>query len=222
VPEEDRAPLREILAELLGRGVLVGDEGSGRDLYLLARDHYRSHLEDYLAPLALELIVHEDSFLLQARPRPEACLLLGTFTKDETLLLLALWRLYDDERSSSLQQTAVVTVDRLWAALRVYFDKLDPPQPSQLESMLARMRRHRLIRTTKPEGMSQLGEMEIEILPSLAHAIPFEDLADWQARAELYKPRAGGDEPDSPGDVLAPSTASRGEAHSEPEEANLA
>ena len=33
VPESDRAPLREVLAELLGRGVLLGDEGSGRDLF---------------------------------------------------------------------------------------------------------------------------------------------------------------------------------------------
>ena len=54
VPDSDRAALREVLAELLGRGVLLGDEGSGRELYLLARDHYRSHVEDYLAPLALE------------------------------------------------------------------------------------------------------------------------------------------------------------------------
>jgi hypothetical protein len=52
------------------------------------------------------------------------------------------------------------------------------------------MRRHRLIRTTRPEGISQLGEMEIEILPSLVQVIPFDDLADWQARAELYRPRA--------------------------------
>ena len=49
VPESDRAPMREVLAELLGRGVLLGDEGGGRDLFLLARDHYRTHLEDYLA-----------------------------------------------------------------------------------------------------------------------------------------------------------------------------
>ena len=42
VPDADRAALREVLAELLGRGVLLGDEGSGRELYMLARDHYRT------------------------------------------------------------------------------------------------------------------------------------------------------------------------------------
>lgn len=208
VPTEDRPALREIIAELLGRGTLIGDEGSGRDLFLLARDHYRSHLEDYFAPLAIELLVHEDLFMLQARPRPEACLLLGTFSKDETLLLLALWRLYDDARSSGLQATTVVTVDQLWSALRVYFDKLDPPQPSQLESMLARLRRHRLIRTTRPEGMSQLGEMEIEILPSLVHVIPFDDLADWQARAEWYRQRPDDAEPAVESQALLNSTES--------------
>ena len=82
VPDSDRAALREVLAELLGRGVLLGDEGSGRELYLLARDHYRLHVEDYLAPLALELIVDEDHSLLQARQRTESCLLLGRFDKD--------------------------------------------------------------------------------------------------------------------------------------------
>jgi hypothetical protein len=90
VPAEDRAPLREVLAELIGRGVLLGDEGSGRELFLLARDHYRSHLEDYLAPLALELVVDEDKSLIQARPRTESCLLLAKFDKTETLVLLAL------------------------------------------------------------------------------------------------------------------------------------
>ena len=114
VPDADRAGLREVLAELLGRGVLLGDEGGGRDLYLLARDHYRAHVEDYLAPLALELIVDEERSLLQARPRTESCLLLGRFDKDETLVLLTLWRLYDDEISTGSQEAVIVTVDQLW------------------------------------------------------------------------------------------------------------
>lgn len=188
VPDADRAPLREVLAELLGRGVLLGDEGSGRDLFLLARDHYRRHLEDYLAPLALELIVDDDHSFLQARPRPESCLLLGKFDKDETLVLLALWRLYDDERSNGVQEAVVITVDQLWAGMKVYFDRIEPPVSSQIESLLSRMRRHRLIRTMKPEGGTQIGEMQIEILPSLARAIPFDDIAAWQARVDQYQP----------------------------------
>lgn len=192
VPDADRAALREVLAELLGRGVLLGDEGSGRELYLLARDHYRSHIEDYLAPLALELIVDEDHSLLQARPRTESCLLLGRFDKDETLVLLALWRLYDDEISAGSQEAVIVTVDQLWAALKVYFDKVATPEKSQIESCLVRLRRHRLVRTLKPEGMTQAGEMQIEILPSLARVIPFDDIAAWQARAETFQPPKDG------------------------------
>lgn len=192
VPDADRAALREVLAELLGRGVLLGDEGSGRELYLLARDHYRTHIEDYLAPLALELIVDEDHSLLQARPRTESCLLLGRFDKDETLVLLALWRLYDDEISTGSQEAVIVTVDQLWAALKVYFDKVATPEKSQIESCLVRLRRHRLVRTLKPEGMTQAGEMQIEILPSLSRVIPFDDIAAWQSRVETFQPPKDG------------------------------
>ncbi|MBX7208907.1 MAG: DUF4194 domain-containing protein [Verrucomicrobiaceae bacterium] len=200
VPDGDRAALREVLAELLGRGVLLGDEGSGRELYLLARDHYRTHVEDYLAPLALELIIDEEHSLLQARPRTESCLLLGRFDKDETLALLALWRLYDDEISTGSQEAVIVTVDQLWAALKVYFDKVATPEKSQIEACLARLRRHRLIRTLKPEGMTQAGEMQIEILPSLARVIPFDDIAAWQARVEQFQPPKDGADA---GEVLA-------------------
>ena len=188
VPDADRAALREVLAELLGRGVLLGDEGSGRELYLLARDHYRTHVEDYLAPLALELIVDDENSLLQARPRTESCLLLARFDKDETLVLLALWRLYDDEISTGSQEAVIVTVDQLWAALKVYFDKVATPEKSQIESCLVRLRRHRLVRTLKPEGMTQAGEMQIEILPSLSRVIPFDDVATWQSRVETFQP----------------------------------
>jgi len=135
VPDADRAGLREVLAELLGRGVL-----------------------------------------------------LGRFDKDETLVLLTLWRLYDDEISTGSQEAVIVTVDQLWAALKVYFDKISTPEKSQIEACLARIRRHRLIRTLKPEGMTQAGEMQIEILPSLARVIPFDDIAAWQQRVELHQP----------------------------------
>ncbi len=194
VPDADRAALREVLAELLGRGVLLGDEGSGRELYLLARDHYRTHVEDYLAPLALELIVDEEHSLLQARPRTESCLLLARFDKDETLVLLALWRLFDDEISTGSQEAVIVTVDQLWAALKVFFDKVATPEKSQIESCLVRLRRHRLVRTLKPEGMTQAGEMQIEILPSLVRVIPFDDIAAWQARVDLHQPPKDGTE----------------------------
>ena len=36
--------------------------------------------------------------------------------------------------------------------------------------------------------MTQLGEMQIEILPSLARVIPFDDIAAWQMKADSFVP----------------------------------
>jgi hypothetical protein len=190
VPDTDRAPLREILAELLGRGTLLGNEGSGRDLFLLARDHYQEHLKDYLAPLGLELIVDDDFYLLQARPRPEACLLLAQFTKDETLLLLVLWRAWDDHRTSRAEQSVIITVDDLWQRFKSTFENIEPPEKTHVEQMLARMKRHRLVRTQRPDPNAPIGETLIEILPSLARTIPFDSIESWNARAALYQPQS--------------------------------
>lgn len=197
VPEDDRPALREILAELLGRGTLLGSGGSGRDHFLLARDHYRGHLADYLAPLGLELIIDDDFSLIQARPRPEACHLLSQFTKDETLILLVLWRVWDDHRTHEAASAVILTVDELWTRFRNTFDKIDPPEKTHLDSLLARMKRHRLIRTHKPDGASQLGETLIEVLPSLPRVIPFDSLEALLVRAALYQP-AGGDATPNP------------------------
>jgi hypothetical protein len=188
VPVSDRVQLREILAELLGRGTLLGTEGSGRDLFHLARDHYQSHLSDYLSPLGLELIVDDDFSLLQARPRPEACLLLAQFTKDETLVLLVLWRAWDDHRNTQASQAVVITVEDLWQRFKATFENIDPPGESHLDTVLARLKRHRLIRTHRPDAKTPLAEMQIEILPSLARTIPFDSLEDWTARTALYQP----------------------------------
>ncbi len=200
VPDSDRAPLREVLAELLGRGVLLGSKGGGRELFLLVQDHYQAHVEDYLAPLALELIVDSEQLILQARPRTESCLLLGKFNKDETLVLLALWRLYDDEVSSGNHEAVVVSLDTLWSALKVYFDKISTPEKTQLEACLRRLHRHRLVELDRPEGMTQAGELQIEILPSLARVIPFEDIQAWQSRVDLHQPVKAGEEMEEAGE----------------------
>ena len=195
VPEDDRPALREILAELLGRGTLLGNTGAARDLFLLARDHYREHLADYLAPLGLELMVDDDFSLLQARPRPEACHLLAQFTKDETLLLLVLWRVWDEHRSQVAASAVILTVDELWTRFRNTFDKIEPPEKTHLDSMLGRLKRLRLIRTHKPEGALQLGETLIEVLPSLPRVIPFDNLESCLARAALYQAGGAGPNP---------------------------
>ena len=195
VPEDDRPAIREILAELLGRGTLLGATGAGRDHFMLARDHYREHLSDYLAPLGLELIVDDDFSLLQARPRPEACHLLSQFTKDETLLLLVLWRVWDDHRSNEATSSVILTVDDLWTRFRNTFDKIDPPEKTHLNSLLARLKRHRLIRTHKPDAAVQLGDVLIEVLPSLPRVIPFDSLESCLDRAALYQPADPGEAP---------------------------
>lgn len=190
VPEEDRAPIRDVLAELLGRGVLLGSEGSGRELFLLIRDHYQRHISDYLAPLGLELIVDDEAPLLQARPRTEACQLLASFNRDETLVILGLWRLWDDARSNGTAAAVILTVDDLWQQLRVFFDRIEPPEKTQIEAILTKLRRHRLVRTARPDGMTQPGELQIEILPSLPRAIPFDDLEAWLQRVDICQPEA--------------------------------
>jgi hypothetical protein len=50
------------------------------------------------------------------------------------------------------------------------------------------MKRHRLIRTHKPEGALQLGETLIEVLPSLPRVIPFDSLEAWTTRKDAYQP----------------------------------
>jgi hypothetical protein len=188
VSVEDRAPMRDILAELLGRGVLLGDTGSGRELFLLARDHHRFRLEDYLAPLGLELIVDDEALLLQARPRTEACQLLGSFNKDETLILLTLWRVWDEAQTVSGNAAVLLKIDELWEKLRVCFDRIEPPEKTQIEAALVKLRRHRLIRTQRPDGAEHVGETLIEVLPSLARAIPFDSIEQWSNRVDLAQP----------------------------------
>jgi hypothetical protein len=201
VPTEERAPMRDILAELLGRGVLLGDTGSGRELFLLARDHHRFHLEDYLAPLGLELIIDDEALLLQARPRAEACQLLGNFTKDETLILLTLWRVWDEAQTSGANAAILLRLDDLWEKLRVFFDRIEPPEKSQIEAALTRLKRHRLVRTQRPENAESPGDLLIEILPSLSRAIPFDTIEQWQERVDLASPQ-----PNEPAAPAAPVT----------------
>src|SRR5688500_8622727 len=91
IPDDDRPALREILAELLATGVLFGESGRERELFLTARK-YEPQLSEYLAPLNLNLFPDPDRPLLQARPIPGECSLTARFTKDETLVVLTLWR----------------------------------------------------------------------------------------------------------------------------------
>ena len=188
IPEADRAPMRSVLADLLRYGVILGDEGSGRDDYLFVRDQYAHEVRDYLSPLGLELIIDHEPPVVQARPVPEECELLATFTKDETLLVLALWRIYDECRCEQTTQAVIITANDLWMRWRVFFEHIEPPGITALEELLARLRRKRLIRFQRSEDTGRPGEAQIEILPSLARTIPFDGIEAWLERAQLYEP----------------------------------
>jgi hypothetical protein len=191
IPESDRAPIREILAELLGVGVLFGDDGRARQLYLIARE-YEAALREYLAPLNLDLVPDPDRPLYQVRPIPGECNLTSRFTKDETLLLLTLWRIYDEERMARPVDTVVVSANLVFARLKLYFEHIEPPRESHLEKMIHRLRAKRLVRFQRHEDPRQFGESNIEILPTLQRVIPFENLEAWEQQASLY--REGGAE----------------------------
>lgn len=184
IPEQDRAPLRSIVAELLSTGVLFGDAGRERELFLLARE-YEAELADYLVVAGLELFQDADRPLFQARPIPSECGLLARFGKDETLVLLTLWRMYDDLRMEQASEAIVITANDLDGRLKLYFENIVPPSEAHYERMLTRFRQRRFIRYHADE--LKFGDSRIEILPTLARAIPFDSPADWTECAGLYQ-----------------------------------
>jgi hypothetical protein len=188
IPEPDRPALSDALTELLSTGVLLGDDGRAREIYLTAREHFRD-LAEYLAPLHLDLISDPDRPLLQARPVPGDCGLTAKFTKDESLLILVLWRLYHDTRLERPVETVVVSANDIFRALKLTFEHLEPPSESHLERLLARCRNRRLLRFQRHEDPQRFGESQIEVLPTLPRVIPFENLESWsQTTASLQSP----------------------------------
>ena len=183
IREEDRPALKSILAELLTTGVLLGEEGRARELYLIAREYPRE-LGEFLAVLDLELIHDPDRPIFQARPVAGECALTASFTKDETLVVLALWRVYDEERMARPSQAVILDANALDAKLKLYFEAIEPPQPTQLDRILSKLRRKKLIRYQR--GEEQFGQSQIEILPTLPRVIPFEDASAWEEQAALF------------------------------------
>lgn len=183
IREEDRPALKAILAELLTTGVLLGEEGRARELYLIAREYPRE-LSEFLSVLDLELIHDPDRPIFQARPVAGECALTASFSKDETLVVLALWRIYDEERMARPSQVVVLDANTLDARLQLYFESIEPPQPTHLDRILAKLRRKKLIRYQRDE--EQFGQSQIEILPTLPRVIPFEDAAAWEAQVALF------------------------------------
>lgn len=186
IPTDDRPAISDILTALLGRGAVIGDGGRDRELYLLARE-YQRELGEYLAPLHLELWVDADRPILQLRPVPGDCGLLERFNKAETLLVLTLWRIHHDFLLESPATAAVVSANQVWQRLKLYFENIDLPNESQLREMLGKLRRRRLVRVRWHEDVNRFGDSEIEILPTLARVIPFENAAAWEQQADVYR-----------------------------------
>lgn len=183
IRESDRPAIKAILAELLTTGVLLGEDGRARELYLTAREYPRE-LAEFLSVLDLELIHDPDRPIFQARPVAGECALTASFTKDETLVVLALWRVYDEERLARPSQAVILDANALDARLKLYFEAVEPPQPTQLDRILAKLRRKKLIRYQRDD--EQFGSSQIEILPTLPRVIPFEDAAAWEEQAALF------------------------------------
>ena len=192
IREEDRAAISDVLAELLAHGALLGDAGRDRELFLLAREH-QTELAEYLAPLHLELYADPDKPIFYVRPVPGDCGLLACFNKAETLLVLTLWRIYHDARMEQTVESVVVTANDIWQRLKLYFEQVELPTPAQLRDMLGRLRKRRLVRVQWHEDTGQFGESQVEILPTLAQVIPFENAAAWEQQAALYQQPAGQD-----------------------------
>ncbi len=186
IREEDRAAISDVLAELLAHGALLGDTGRDRELFLLAREH-QTELAEYLAPLHLELYADPDKPIFYVRPVPGDCGLMARFNKAETLLVLTLWRLYHDARMAAVSETVVVSANDVWQRLKLYFETLTPPTEAHLREMLGRLRNRRLVRLEWAEDAARFGESQIEILPTLARVIPFEDAVAWEQQAALYR-----------------------------------
>jgi hypothetical protein len=149
--------------------------------------------------LNLDLVPDPDRPILQARPVPGECGLTARFTKDETLVVLTLWRLYDDARMEHPAEIVVVTANDLDARLKLYFEHIDPPAPTHLERILNKLRARRLIRLQKDD--ERFGESRLEILPTLWRAIPFEHPEEWAQTVALFQQTAP-DAADSDDSVL--------------------
>ena len=190
IPDDDRPALREILAELLTTGVLLGESGRDRELFLTARN-YEPQISEYLSPLNLTLFSDPDRPLFQARPIPGECSLTARFTKDETLVVLTLWRLYDDARMERAVEAIIVSANDLHSRIKLYFEHVEPPTNTHLERILGKLRSKRLIRIQKND--THFGESRIEILPTLARAIPFERVEEWAQTVSGFKSGTGGE-----------------------------
>ena len=186
VPETDRDALSDVLTELLSTGAIIGGVGRDQQRYLTTHQ-YQQHISEYFAPLRLELVPDPDRPIFQLLPIPGECGLIARFSKAETLLVLTLWRIQHDIRMNTITEAVIVTAKNVWERLQVYFEQLDPPSPSLMEAMLRKLQNRRFIRIQRADDATTFDDTQIEILPTLSRAIPFENLAAWEAQSAIYQ-----------------------------------
>lgn len=186
IPDEDRGAISDILTTLLSSGVLLGEEGCGRQLYQTARQ-FEKEISDYLAPLHIQLLLDPDRPILQARPVAGDCGLTGRFSKAETLVVLVLWRIYDEKRLTETSAAVIIPVEEIFQRLKLYFENIEPPSSGQLERILQKLKSLNLIRTQSRQDVQKFGETLLEILPTLPRVIPFEHAEAWEQQAALYR-----------------------------------
>jgi hypothetical protein len=184
IPDDDRPAMREILTDLLATGVLFGDTGRERELYQTARK-YDQEIAGYFSLLNVAIFQDPDRPIFQARPIAGECGLTARFTKDETLVVLTLWRIYDDAIMERPTTVVTLSADDLFAKLKLYFKNIEPPTNSHLKRILEKLRSRRIIRFQFDD--EQIGESRLEILPTLARAIPFERSEEWAQSAALFE-----------------------------------
>jgi hypothetical protein len=99
--------------------------------------------------------------------------------------VLTLWRIYDELRLEQATEAIVITANDLDGRLKLYFENITLPTEGHLERMLTKLRQRRFIRFRADE--LKFGDSRIEILPTLARAIPFDSPADWSEYAGLFQ-----------------------------------
>ena len=191
--EEDRAALRVVLTELLSQGSILGDGGRSRELYRLVRERYSREVGEYLAPLGLKLVFYEEPYpIMLAEPQPDECRLLARFDKQESIFALVLWRLYDEAFMQARSKAVLFDTNTVWKKWQVYFPKVEPPTGPMMRKLLATLRRKNFVRTADAGDPAHPDELTIEVLPTLARAIDFDGIAEWQAQGgQIRRDRAG-------------------------------
>jgi Domain of unknown function (DUF4194) len=181
--ENDRERLGEALRLLLGHGSILGLEPGQTDLYHWSYQN-RTFIDELAALLDFRLHWDHQDRTVQAVPQGSAFLL--RLRLDATLVLLTLWYEFDTAvRDRGETPPVRLTAQQLNDALASKFEPLRKNLPSQtrLREILSLAQRKNLLRFTSDSAPEHF---IIEVLPTLKHVIPFQDIEEWTKNADRY------------------------------------